>query len=95
MAVVSTASKLLLGRVQGLSRVASTFKYATTCTGKYANSNSEVKGRGKVALIHTVKTGRGVEVSLHSFLGSFAKLRKLTISVFMYMYVLIESLGSD
>lgn len=62
MAVVSCASKLLLGRVQGLSRVASSFRYVTASTGKYANSNSEVKGGGKVALKHTMKTRRGVEV---------------------------------
>jgi len=60
MAVVSCASKFLFGRVQGLSRVASSFKYATTSTGKYANSISEVKG--KVAFIHTMKTRRGMEV---------------------------------
>ena len=62
MAVVSCASKLLLGRVQRLSRVTSSFKYATASTGKYANSNSEVKGRSKVALAHTMKTRRGVKV---------------------------------
>jgi len=60
MAVVSCASKLLLGRVQGLSRVASSFKYATASTGKYANSNSDATGRDKVAHLHTMKTRRGV-----------------------------------
>jgi len=62
MAVLSCASKLLLGRVQRLSRVTSSFKYATASTGKYANRNSEVKGRSKVALVHTMKTRRGVKV---------------------------------
>jgi hypothetical protein len=39
MAVVSSVSKLFLGRVQGLSRVAASLKYASTSTGKFANSN--------------------------------------------------------
>jgi len=39
MAVVTSVSKLLLGRVQGFSRVASSVKYASTSTGKYAERN--------------------------------------------------------
>jgi len=49
MAVVSCASKLLLGRVQGLSRVASSFKYATASTGgsSYEFIIAETRGEKK------------------------------------------------
>ena len=86
MAVVSCASKLLLGRVQGLSRVASSFKYATASTGKYADSNNEIKGGGNVALIHTMKTRRGVEV--------FRRFCKIAESDSIVMYVLLPVLPS-
>jgi hypothetical protein len=62
MAVVSSASKLLFGRLQGFSRVAYNFKYVSTSTGKYGNSSSKVTGRGKVFSIHGMKASWGVKV---------------------------------
>lgn len=47
MAVVSSVSKLFVGRIQGFSRVASCVKYASTSTGKYASSVSIVVNAGQ------------------------------------------------
>jgi hypothetical protein len=48
MAAVSTASRLLAGRIHGLSKVASCVKYASTSTGEYASSVSIVINAGRL-----------------------------------------------